>query len=322
MDSECKSQLHERVPVIDFEGFDGPNREKIRREIAGACESWGFFQLCNHGLHQDLMRRVKDVSKEFFYLPEEEKMKVKVKPGVIQGWSHPSLAASASKLTANSTEYYHNLFKPLREDVVPLNPPTFGITWIEYAEQIQALAENVLALISESLNVPSDTLTKRMRGPTDSPYLANKVNYYPPRKDTVDPLGVPSHSDPTAITFLLADDEAGLEVKKDDKWMPINPIENAFIVNVGDQLEILSNGRFPSVDHRGLPSKNPEHERLSLAIFYSANMKCVVGPLEELLDESHPPLYSACTFEEYMAKFAARGLDGKTGIASRQIKQE
>ncbi|KAG6553238.1 hypothetical protein Mapa_004972 [Marchantia paleacea] len=322
MDSEGKPQLQERVPVIDFEGFNGPNREKIRLEIAAACETWGFFQLCNHGFDQELMKRVKDVSKQFFYLPEEEKMKIRVTADVNQGWSHPSLAGTASKLTAGATEFYHNLFKPLREHRLPLNPPTFGITWIEYVEQVQALAESVLALISESLNLPSDTLMKRMRGPNNSPHMANRVNYYPPRKVTHDLLGVPSHSDPNAITFLLADDVSGLEVKKDEKWVQVDPIQNAFIVNVGDQLEILSNGKFPSVDHRGMPSKNPEQERLTLATFYSADLKSVVGPLEELLDESHPPLYSACTFEEYMARYTARGLDGKTGVTSLQIKQE
>lgn len=114
-------------------------------------------------------------------------------------------------------------------------------TWIEYFEQIQVLAESVLALISESLNLPSDTLVKSMRGPTSgSPYLANRVNYYPPRKATDDPLGVPSHSDPVAITFLLADDVAGLEVNKDDKWVEVEPIQNAFIINIGDQLEVRS----------------------------------------------------------------------------------
>ncbi|BFI30322.1 protein MpDOXC16 [Marchantia polymorpha subsp. ruderalis] len=172
MGSEGKPQLQERVPIIDFEGFNGPNREKIRGEIAAACEMWGFFQLCNHGFDQDLMKRVKDVSKEFFYLPAEEKVKIRVMPDTIQGWSHSSLAATATKLSAGSTEYYHNIFKPLKEHLLPLNPPTFGSTWIEYFEQIQVLAESVLALISESLNLPSDTLVKSMRGPTSgSPYF-------------------------------------------------------------------------------------------------------------------------------------------------------
>lgn len=87
-------------------------------------------------------------------------------------------------------------------------------------------------------------------------------------------------------------------------------------------MQILTNGKFASVDHRGMPSKDPDQERLTLAAFYSADDDRVVAPLQELLDESHPPLYSACTFKEYMAKFTARGLDGKKVIESMHIEHE
>ncbi|GMJ00688.1 hypothetical protein like AT4G25310 [Hibiscus trionum] len=73
------------------------------------------------------------------------------------------------------------------------------------------------------------------------------------------------------ITILLQINEMeSLQIKKDGAWVPIKPLPDAFVVNVGDLLEIITNGTYASIEHRVVV--NSEKERLSIATFYSLRL--------------------------------------------------
>ncbi|EPS60187.1 hypothetical protein M569_14618, partial [Genlisea aurea] len=61
------------IPIIDFSALVSRRRPKALQELDAACRDWGFFILVNHGIPQELIRNVIDVSNEFFDLPEEDK---------------------------------------------------------------------------------------------------------------------------------------------------------------------------------------------------------------------------------------------------------
>ncbi|KAI3762356.1 hypothetical protein L1987_52784 [Smallanthus sonchifolius] len=61
------------VPVIDIGGGD---RHLISKQIGDACRHYGFFQVINHGVPDDLVEKMQQVAKEFYELPVEEKMKL------------------------------------------------------------------------------------------------------------------------------------------------------------------------------------------------------------------------------------------------------
>lgn len=66
-----------------------------------------------------------------------------------------------------------------------------------------------------------------------------RVNFYPkcPRPELT--LGLSSHSDPGGMTMLLPDDQVpGLQVRKCDDWVTVKPAKHAFIVNIGDQIQV------------------------------------------------------------------------------------
>ncbi|KAI8004813.1 1-aminocyclopropane-1-carboxylate oxidase [Camellia lanceoleosa] len=63
------------IPVIDFSKLNGEGRAKTMAEIANGCEEWGFFQLVNHGISEELLERVKKVCSECYKLEREEDFK-------------------------------------------------------------------------------------------------------------------------------------------------------------------------------------------------------------------------------------------------------
>ncbi|URE07237.1 hypothetical protein MUK42_19740 [Musa troglodytarum] len=155
------------------------------------------------------------------------------------------------------------------------------------------------------------------------------INYYPKCPQPQLTYGLPAHTDPNALTILLPDpDVAGLQVLKDGRWIAVDPLANAFVINIGDQLQVttlgllihalplalmvmllqaLTNGKYNSVLHRAVV--NPEKERISVASFLCPSNYAIISPPERLISEGSPAMYRSYTYEEYYKKFWSRNLD-------------
>ncbi|KAL0338184.1 UNVERIFIED_CONTAM: putative 2-oxoglutarate-dependent dioxygenase [Sesamum angustifolium] len=96
--------------------------------------------------------------------------------------------------------------------------------------------------------------------------------------------------------------------------MTVDPVPNAFIVNIGDQLQVLSNANYKSVEHRVIV--NSEKERVSIALFYNPRGDMLIKPAEELVTEDHPPLYPPTIYDEYRLYMRTRGPRGKSQVES------
>lgn len=68
--------------------------------------------------------------------------------------------------------------------------------------------------------------------------LLTTFHYFPATE--LKNIGVYEHKDMNFLTFVLQDEIGGLEVHKDGKWIPINPIKDALVVNVGDVIQVTS----------------------------------------------------------------------------------
>lgn len=104
-----------------------------------------------------------------------------------------------------------------------------------YCMEVRQLGYRLEELISESLGLEKDCV-KNVLG-EQGQHMA--VNYYPPCPEPELTYGLPGHTDPNALTILLQDlHVAGLQVLKDGKWVAVNPHPNAFVINLGDQLQV------------------------------------------------------------------------------------
>ncbi|GMY09122.1 protein DMR6-LIKE OXYGENASE 2-like [Fagus crenata] len=294
------------IPLIDLQGLNGPTRSDMIKEIGLACQNYGFFQVSNHGISEAVIDKMLHISREFFHLPESER----VKNYSDDPMKTMRLSTSFNLRTENVSSWrdYLRLHCHPLEDYIqewPSNPPSFREVAAEYCTNARGLARRLLEAISESLGLEKEYIDRALG--KHGQHMA--INYYPPCPQPDLTYGLPGHADPNVITILLQDDVPGLQVLRNGKWVAVNPIPYTFIVNIGDQIQVLSNDRYKSVLHRAVV--NCDKERISIPTFYCPSPDAVIGPAPQLIDIHHAH-YRNFAYSEYYEKFWNRGLATET----------
>ncbi|XP_058105051.1 flavanone 3-dioxygenase 2-like [Magnolia sinica] len=294
--------VSEDVPIIDLGCHD---KEKVVRQIGDACKSYGFFQVTNHGVSMESMQKTMEVGREFFHLPVEEKMRFYSEDPLKK--IRLSTSSNVAKDTVGNWRDYLRLHcHPLEEFVHdwPSNPSSFKDVVSAYCKEIRQLGFIIMEAISESLGLEKNYI-KMVMG-EQGHHMA--INYYPPCPEPELTYGLPGHTDPNAVTILLLDEQvAGLQVLKDGKWIAIDPCPNTLVVNLGDQIQALSNGRYKSVRHRAIVNSNKE--RISVASFLCPANDAIISPAKQLITDESPAMYKNFTYDEYYKKFWTRNLE-------------
>ncbi|XP_023537377.1 1-aminocyclopropane-1-carboxylate oxidase 1 [Cucurbita pepo subsp. pepo] len=274
------------IPTIDFSEVNGDNRARALSVLHDACLNWGFFMIENHGIEEAVLEKVKllvnthydETMKDKFYDSEMAKNLGKIQLFDVD-WE--STFFISHKPTSNISRFPNisdHLCKAMEEEYIP---------------QLVMIAEKLAELMCENLGLQKTHIKQLFNG-TIGPSVGTKVAKYPecPRPELV--RGLREHTDAGGIILLLQDDKVpGLEFQKDGQWFKIPPSKNnAIFVNIGDQIEVLTNGKYKSVLHRVLAEK--EGSRLSIATFYNPASDAVVSPAAEAL---YPGGYR---FEDYL----------------------
>ncbi|KAI4357275.1 hypothetical protein L6164_001235 [Bauhinia variegata] len=116
------------------------------------------------------------------------------------------------------------------------------------------------------------------------------------------------------------DETEGLQIRNEGKWIPVKPLPNAFVANIGDIMEIVSNGIYHSIEHRAVV--NSTQERLSVAAFYSSRLDTELGPATNLIGPHNPAVFKRVPLEKYFKEFFARRLKGKSYLDFMRIQNE
>ncbi|XP_073126463.1 protein DOWNY MILDEW RESISTANCE 6-like [Henckelia pumila] len=297
-----ESAEYENAPVIDLGRGD---RQFIVQQIAAACKNYGFFQVINHGVAKETAERMVEVAGEFFGLPVEEKMKLYS--------NDPTKTTRLSTSSNPQKEKIHNWRDYLRLHCYPLqnyandwpsNPPSFKETVGQYCREVRGLGLRLQEAISEGLGLQKDHINNSLG--EQGQHMA--INYYPQCPEPELTYGLPAHTDPNTLTILLQEmDVTGLQLLKDGKWLTVRPFPNAFVVNIGDQLQALSNSKYKSTWHRAVV--NAHKPRISVASFLCPHNTAIIKAPNELIEEGNASLYREFTYAEYYDKFWSRNLD-------------
>ncbi|RZC46917.1 hypothetical protein C5167_039865 [Papaver somniferum] len=302
----------ETVPVIDLQNLLSPEPVVGKLELDklhSACKEWGFFQLVNHGVDALLMDNIKSEIKGFFNLPMNEKTKYGQQDGDFEGFGQPYIESEDQRL--DWTEVFSMLSLPLhlrKPHLFPELPLPFRETLESYLSKMKKLSTVVFEMLEKSLQLVE---IKGMTDLFEDGLQTMRMNYYPPcpRPELV--LGLTSHSDFSGLTILLQLNEVeGLQIRKEERWISIKPLPDAFIVNVGDILEIMTNGIYRSVEHRAVV--NSTKERLSIATFHDSKLESEIGPISSLVTPETPALFKRGRYEDILKENLSRKLDGKS----------
>lgn len=290
-----------------------------------ACNDYGFFYLTGHGISTASFENILSLAHRFFQGPQEEKERIKRKSTQEGGDGARGYQEIRENVTAGRRDYQEaiNFVReipqqrdPMRHDVLqgpnlwPERPEEFKPDYQEYFRRLLDVGKTMarmfgFALELDPLHVDADQHTEDsdffVRN-TDRSFWMSRVVGYPPMCDKAprmegDGVSCGEHTDYGCFTMLLNDKTPNtLEVlMKDGTWAYANPVEGALIVNIGDMMELWTNGRWKSTRHRVI-HRYGEY-RVAIPFFFEPNLECVVKPLAKFVLDTDPS--GECTAKPY-----------------------
>ncbi|KAK7287256.1 hypothetical protein RIF29_00439 [Crotalaria pallida] len=283
------------VPIIDL---SNPDEGKVQDEIVEACKEWGMFQIVNHEIPNNVISKLQSVGKEFFELPQEEKEQYSGPPGSGSIEGYCTFHEEVSGKRGWVDHLFHITWPPssINYRFWPKNPPSYREANEEYLKYLHGVVDKLFKSMSIGLGLEEHEL-KEAAGGDDMIHLF-KINYYPPCPSPDLVLGVPHHVDFSYITILVPNEVPGLQAFKDGHWYDVKYIPNALIIHVGEQMEILSNGKYKPVLHR--TTVNKEETRMSWPVFIEPQPEHEVGPHTKLVNADDPPKFKTKKYKDFL----------------------
>lgn len=277
----------EALPVLDLRRFQSgcDERAAFLTELREAARAYGFFYVTGHSVAPGLIERVLGLSRRFFALPEAEKIEVEmVNSPHFRGYTRPGY-----EYTRGAQDWREQIDVGAERPALPADPrlpawtrlqgpnqwpsalPDLKPILLEYQEQTTALAIRIVQALSAALGQPEDVFAPIY---DPAPNQLVKIIRYPGRADQGSDQGVGAHKDSGFLAVLLQDGVEGLQVEGERGWIDAPPIPGTFVVNIGELLELASNGYLRANVHRVVSP--PAGDRLSVAFFLGARLDAEV----------------------------------------------
>ncbi|KAI4356268.1 hypothetical protein L6164_000301 [Bauhinia variegata] len=300
------------IPIIDMSNLEDP---KVGDAVCDAAEKWGFFQIVNHGVPIEVLDNVKNATCRFYGLPTEEKRKYTKENSSSKNVRYgTSFSPEAEK--ALEWKDYLSLFYVSEDEALEKWPLACRDEALEYMKRSEVVIKQLIQILMSRLNV------KEIDGTKESLFMGSKrinLNYYPICPNPELTVAIGRHSDVSTLTVLLQDDTGGLYVRAEDgeSWIHVPPVAGSLVINVGDALQIMSNGRYRSVEHR--VAANGNKVRVSVPIFVNPKPSEFIGPLPEVLANGEKAIYKKVLYSDYVKHFFKKAHDGKMTVEFAKI---
>jgi len=280
-----------RLPVLDLSAATDPERrDRFREQLHDAAHQVGFFQLVGHGVSEAEAADLLDLVRRFFALPEADRQ-------AISNLGSPHFRGYTrigGELTGGRSDWRDQLDIGTERPAPVFGPDDPPYRWLEgpnrwpqallelrdgilaWQERLAAIAHRLLRELLASLGAPEDFFDAAF---AEHPHLRTKLVRYPGRAPDGSEQGVGWHKDYGFLTLLLQDDNGGLQVQPPasapDAPAPavieVTPLPGAFVVNLGELLEIATRGYLVATDHR-VVSPAAAVERFSVPFFYNPRL--------------------------------------------------
>ncbi len=278
----------DRVPELSLKSYtlgdDAARREFIDALIEGF-QYYGFIILKDHAVSTDLLARAYQMSRDFFDLPVEEKLRYAAGPDGQRGYTPFGREHAKDAKVGDLKEFWHvgrefafasPLAKIYPQNIWPANPPRFRETFLQLYSALEEAGFAMLEALAPSLGVPGDYFRKMA---TNGNSILRLLHYPPVPKDA-DPNAVraAAHEDINLITILVAAEGAGLELlDRDGKWLAVETARDNLIVDAGDMLARVTNDVIPATTHRVVNPEGPNVSRYSMPFFMHPHSDAVLA---------------------------------------------
>jgi isopenicillin N synthase-like dioxygenase len=283
----------ESLPILDLTELDaGPDRAAaFRDQLRQVTHEVGFFYLVGHGIDPVLTDEILTVSRRFFALDEHQKLEIaNTRSPQFRGYTRVG-----TELTNGDVDWREQIdIGPERSTVDvgvgvadywrlegpnlwPSAFPELETVARAWDAALSALALRLLRTWAVALGAPEDVFDEAF---SDHPFTLIKIVRYPGLSDGTEKQGVGEHRDGGVLTLLLVEpDRDGLEVEHDGGWIEAPPIPGAFVVNIGEMLELATDGYLKATLHR-VRSPRVGTDRVSIPFFFNPALDSVVPRLE------------------------------------------
>jgi isopenicillin N synthase-like dioxygenase len=290
------------VPTVSLTLYE-TDFDQFVNKLGEAYEKYGFVILENHGVAQTDIERAFRLSKSFFEdLSQEEKEKYHLPgKGGARGFTAFGRETAKGATKSDLKEFWHQgrdlptkghkfeKFMPPNVEVNEIEGFTESAKHIFYS--LDELGNRVLQALAVYLKQDRHFFDDKV----DEGNSILRIIHYPPiAEESAGHVRAGAHEDINLITLLLGADEGGLQIlRKDGKWLDVNPAPGCVTCNIGDMLQRLTNHVLPSTTHRVVnPPKERAHiPRFSMPYFLHPNPDYVIDTLESCVSEDRPNRY-------------------------------
>lgn len=308
------------IPVVDLGVLlngDAEQRSQAIRDLGRACEDWGFFMVINHGVPEALQEAVMDACKELYSLPREEKAEY-------------IAAGPKGPIRVGTGFFYSDVDDTLcRRDFVkmivhpefhcPAKPAKLREIAMEYSTCTRGLLLELAKAISESLGLDNGCISEALN--LESCFQILVGNNYPPYTGSDGAMGISAHSDHGLLTLLFQNGVDGLQVKHNGQWLLAKPVVGSLFIITGDQMEIVSNGRYKAVLHRAVISG--EQTRMSFVSLIGPCLDTFVEPVQELAQEAPQGMeFHGIKYRDYMEHQQSSKINEKAALDIVRVQRD
>ncbi|PZM15500.1 isopenicillin N synthase family dioxygenase [Rhizobium tubonense] len=287
------SETASTLPIFDLRRFTPghPKRNEALDALRQVSRSTGFFYLTGHGIAQEEIDHLTRLARRFFSLPAEEKLEIEMRKSPhfrgynragfeytrgTQDWREQvDFGAEREKLQLTSGDPpWKRLIGP---NQFPTALPELRPAVLKWIDDVTAVGLKVLQAFSAALGQKPDVFAPIY---SKGPNQLLKIVRYPGRDQTESDQGVGAHKDGGFVTILLQDVVGGLQVDDGQGgWIDAPPLRGTFVVNIGELLELASNGYLKANIHR-VVTPPAGGDRLSIPFFLGANLSASIPVLD------------------------------------------
>ena len=307
-----------KIAVVDYNDYtsgDAEKRKNFIQEFGDSFSNMGFAIVRNHGVTKVLKDKLFEVSKAFFELPTEEKLKYEdLALAGQRGYISKLRESAKGKSVPDIKEFYHigqtvtdgDLIKnEYPDNIWPKEVTDFENVCQEVYKTFEQTGRNLLKSTALYLGLEEDYFTPKIHNGNS---VLRLLHYYPVKDLSEIPEGAvraAAHGDINLITLLMGGSAEGLQAQTlDGQWIPVSPADDEIVVNIGDMLARLTNNRFRSTQHRVI---SPREEswltpRYSTPFFLHPRSDMDLTCLESCVSENNPKQYEDMTAGEFLTE--------------------